>query len=299
MSIILTISKNNHFIQLTIHYLTTMATDMRWNLFLNTAALFLIVQAVGLYTGSVIFATQEIVALEATGSIINFLVSFAVATIGLVLLLKFTRTGLFFKLLFAFLIFVGTNTVFAAFIPAEAAFLLAVEMVILRFCWPNVFSHNAVMMLAIAGIAATLGLLFSITAVLVILAVLSVYDVIAVYRTKHMISLFSGLLQKGIPFSLIVPDKTADINAAVASAQPGTGRFLLLGTGDLAFPIILAVSALRFGIISSLSVIAGSFVGLFFIHVILMKKQAGAIPALPPIVFFSLLAFILSLIITL
>ena len=197
----------------------------------------------------------------------------------------------------AFLIFVGTETVFLTFVPEEAALLMAIELVLLRFLWPNVLSQNITLMLAVAGISASLGLFFSIQAILVILAVLSVYDVIAVYKTQHMITLFKGLLEKGVPFSLIVPDKASDIHVNVKDAQPGTGRFLLLGTGDIAFPIIFGVAALRFGIASAVSVIIGAFVGLFFIHVILMKKRIGAIPALPPIVFFSLVGFIISLIV--
>ena len=272
-----------------------MATDMRWRLFLNETALFLAIQFLGLYVGYWIFTHQIIIPAETTGSVITFLVSFSVATVGLIFLLKFFRTRIFFKFLLAFLIFVGSETVFTVFIPEEAAILLAFELVILRFYWPNVFSQNLALIFAVAGISATLGLFFSIEAVLIILAVLSVYDVIAVYRTKHMIALFKGLLEKGVPFSIIVPDSVSDVSVSVKDAQPGTGRFLLLGTGDVAFPIIFAVAALKFGIMSSLSVIAGAFIGLLSIHFLLMQKKVGAIPALPPIVFFSLIGFIISL----
>ena len=71
----------------------------------------------------------------------------------------------------------------------------------------------------------------------------------------------------------------------------------MIGTGDIAFPIIFAVSALSLGIVHSIAVIFGAFVGLFFIHLILSQKGSGAIPALPPIVFASLVAFIVSFLI--
>lgn len=271
-----------------------MANDMRWGLFLNESAIFLLIQAIGLYVGHWFFVRQLIVQAETTSSIFTFLISFAVATVGMILLLKHFKTRSFFKVMMAFLIFVGSETVFSVFFPEEVAILLAIELVILRFYWPNVFSQNLTLVFAIAGISATLGLFFSIQAVLVILAVLSVYDVIAVYRTKHMITLFKGLLEKGVPFSIIIPDKISDVKVNVKDARPGEGKFLHLGTGDIAFPIIFAVSALRFGITASLSVIFGAFVGLFFIHLILMQKKVGAIPALPPIVFFSLIAFIVK-----
>ncbi len=274
-----------------------MANDMRWRLFLNESFLFLLTQAIGLYTGYWLFIHKAVEQGEAASSVVTFLISFTIATIGMILLLKYFKTKVLFKLLLAFLIFVGAQTVFIVFLPEEVAILLAVELVLLRFVWPNVFSQNVALVIAVAGISATLGLFFPIYAVLVILAVLSIYDVIAVYRTQHMLTLFKGLLEKGVPFSIIVPDKARDVSVNVKEAQPGTGQFLLLGTGDIAFPIIFAVSAFEFGLLSALSVVVGAFVGLFFIHIILMQKRVGAIPALPPIVFFSLVGFIISLIV--
>ncbi len=274
--------------------MTNMADNMRWRLFLNESFLFLLTQVIGLYVGYWFFTNEVIVPAETTSSVVTFLISFSIATVGLFLFLKFFKTRVFFKFLMAFLIFVGTETVFLVFFPEKIAIILAVGLVLLRFLWPNVLSQNLTLVIAVAGISASLGLFFSIPAVLIILAVLSVYDVIAVYRTQHMITLFKGLLEKGVPFSIIVPDKVADVKVKVKEAQPGTGRFLLLGTGDIAFPIIFSVAALRFGLQTSISVIVGAFVGLFFIHLILMQKKVGAIPALPPIVFFSLIGFIIS-----
>ena len=272
--------------------------NFRRNLFLTESIIFLMVQALGLYVGLTLFQRQVIQTSATGSSVISFLISFSIATIVLILLLKFLKGKFMFKFLLAFLIFIGSETVFGTFIPEEAAILIAFELVLLRFLVPNVLTQNLVMIFAIAGIGATLGLMFSLEAVLIILAILSVYDVIAVYRTKHMVSMFSGLIKKGVPFSLVIPDKITDIKESLKDAQPGTGRFLLLGTGDVAFPIIFAVSALKYGLFASISVIIGAFVGIFFIHLILLQKKYGAIPALPPIVMFSLLAFIINLVYT-
>ena len=272
-----------------------MAQNMRWNLFLNEIILFLIVQVLGLYVGYKIFLAKEIVALSAGSSIFTFLTSFAISTIALVLVIKYFKPSLMFKALFAFLIFVGSQTVFGVFIPGIMGIVLAASLVALRFYRPTVLTQNIALIIAIAGISATLGLLFPLEAVLVILAVLSVYDVVAVYRTKHMITLFEGLLKSGTPFALVIPDKNVSVHQDIKNAQPGTGKFLMLGTGDLAFPIIFAVSALSIGLINSAAIIVGALFGMLSIHLILAKRGSGAIPALPPIIFASLIAFIISL----
>jgi len=273
-----------------------MARDYRWGLFLNEISLFFLVQALGLYVGYKLFLTEQIIALGASSSIITFLTSFTISTIALVLVIKYFKPSGLFKLLFAFLIFVGAETVFGVFIPVGyLGVALAAILVALRFYHPTVLTQNLALIIAIAGISANLGLLFPLSAVLVILAILSVYDVIAVYQTKHMLTLFKGLLDSGTPFAIIVPDKNISVHESIANAKPGTGKFLMLGTGDLAFPIIFAVSALPMGIAHSLAILAGSLVGMLSVHIILTQKKTGAIPALPPIIFASLIAFIISL----
>jgi len=133
-----------------------------------------------------------------------------------------------------------------------------------------------------------------IAAVLVILLVLSVYDIIAVYGTKHMVRMFKGFFKRGLMLSIIVPMRISDIGKSV-KVKPGRGRFLILGTGDIAFPVIFSVSALNFGLRSSFAVIAGSLVGLLAIHFILSRRRRP-IPALPPIALFSVLGFFISII---
>ncbi|MFH1424976.1 MAG: presenilin family intramembrane aspartyl protease [archaeon] len=264
-------------------------------MFFSELSLFLGAQILGVYVGFSLINMGYTYVQDTGASVSSFLISFTIATLVLVLMLKFLKSHLFFKGLLAFLIFVGAETVFAVFIWEGAALLLAIALVVLRFKLPNVFMQNLVMVIAIAGIGANLGTLFSVPAVLIILAVLCIYDVVAVYKTKHMVSLFKGMVSKGVPFSLIVPESIGDVRINVKDAVPGEGRFLMLGTGDVAFPVIFAVAALQVGLMSSVAVVAGALVGLLTIHLLLVSKKTGAIPALPPITFFSVIFFLISL----
>ena len=262
-------------------------------MFAIESLLFLAVQGIGLWVGWSLLNRGYASYGGAGESIITFLLAFLFATVVIILLLKFLKNPIFFKGLMAFLIFVGAQTVFAVPFPEIVAALIAVELLILHFRFANVFTQNISIMLAVAGVGASLGMILPVSAIIVILLVLSLYDYIAVYRTKHMVTMFHGLLDKGVPMSLVVPDKASGVVSDVQDVVPGTGKYLILGTGDIAFPVIFAVSALNYSIIHSLGVVVGSFFGLLVVHWILTKRAKGAVPALPPISILAILGFML------
>ena len=158
-------------------------------------------------------------------------------------------------------------------------------------------SHNAAIVLAVSGIGATLGLILPVIAIIILLLVLSVYDFIAVFKTKHMVKMFSSLMKKGTPLAVIIPEKFGDVGSSVHTAittkisrAPDKRKFVMLGTGDLVFPIILAVSVFgEFSLLHSLFVVAGSLIGIVIIHLLLTSKKFKALPALPPITAGSLI----------
>jgi presenilin-like A22 family membrane protease len=156
------------------------------------------------------------------------------------------------------------------------------------------------MTLAIAGIGARIGLILPVDAVIIILIVLSIYDYIAVYKTKHMVKMFKNLISRNVPLSLIVPTKLEGMKAKVDDASPGKDKkgkrkFMMLGTGDIAFPVIFAVAAARHSLFSGIAVIFGAFFGIIAVYSILINSKKGAIPALPPIAACTIIAFILSI----
>lgn len=255
--------------------------------------IFLAVQALGLWAGWSLL-NQGYASYGATSeSIFTFLLAFIFATFVIIVLLKFLKSPVFFKGLMAFLIFVGAQTVFAVLFSELAAVFIAIALLAAHFYFINVFTQNLAMGIAIAGVGASLGLVLPVPAIIVILLILSLYDYIAVYHTKHMVAMFKGLLDKGVPMSLVIPDKASRITDSVGTVAPGTGKYLLLGTGDVAFPIIFAVSALNYSFLHAIGVIIGAFFGLIVVHWILIKRAKGAVPALPPISILSIIGFML------
>jgi presenilin-like A22 family membrane protease len=264
---------------------------------------FMLAQIIGLLTGFInlsLPAFAETASIQA--SVGGFLIAFLVATTVLLLLIKFVKGNILFKIMLALLIFMGTDAVFETFMNPYIAMALAVFLVILRFVKPTVFVQNIVMTIAIAGIGATLGLMFPVGAIILILIILSVYDYIAIFKTKHMVKMFQSLVSRNVPLSIVIPGKLEHLGTDVKKAIPGKSskgdrQFMMLGTGDIAFPVVFAVSAARHSLFSGVAVLFGAFFGLVAVYSILMKKQKGAIPALPPIALCTITTFLLSLIV--
>jgi presenilin-like A22 family membrane protease len=199
--------------------------------------------------------------------------------------------------MFVFSVFIGADIVFEALLPQAPALVLAVIVALLRFLAPRVWAQNFVIIISVAGVAAWLGLSMTLQVAMSILILLSIYDVIAVYKTKHMVVMMKGMMERGVYFSIIVPEKTKNFLSHLGAARPGEG-FMFLGTGDIAFPLIFAASALKYSFISSIAIVIGALLGIIAVHILFItQRERRPMPALPPIVLGAIIGFLVSRII--
>ncbi len=227
---------------------------------------------------------------------LQFLISFFTATIIMLLFLKIFKGKFFFEFFFAVAIFFGAQIIFGTLIKGAAVYLLALGLVAARYFIPRVFVQNAALIIGIAGVSASMGLTFSWENVAVILSLLSVYDIIAVYKTKHMQKMFRGLAEKGAILAMVAPPNISGFAAKLKDIDPLNGKFLYLGTGDVALPIFFSVSVLPFGLMNSVYVIIGALTGLLATHLIFVRqKERRPMPALPPIAAGAIIGFLLSI----
>lgn len=226
-------------------------------------------------------------------SIFQFLLSFFIATSLMLFFLKLYKGKFLFEFFFAAVVIFGAQGPLGILFEKTSAFLIAVAVVILRFTYPRIWTQNLAIILGIVGIAASLGMSVKPLMALFILILLSVYDVIAVYKTRHMIKLFKGMAKKGAVLALILPKnflKWFDKFEVIKSENKN--EFIFLGTGDLALPLLFAVSAFSLGIQFSLAIIFGAVVGFIVDHLIFItQKEKKPIPALPAIAFFSIMGY--------
>lgn len=239
--------------------------------------------------------------METAPSIIWFLAAFAIITIAIILLLKYFKFPKMYSGFFAFVIFIGAEAIFSIFLPVWLAVISAAGIVALRFVWPNVATQNLAVIVGVAGVGAQIGILLNVWAVIALLAVLSIYDYIAVFRTRHMVEMFKGLMEQGTALAIVIPEsfsgfgKKMEMVSAEKMKEKSKRNFLMLGTGDLAFPLIFSVAALDISIYSAIAVIVGSLFGIFMIHWLITAKKIKALPALPPLAFCSIVGFGISL----
>ncbi len=223
----------------------------------------------------------------------QFLTTFGAATIILLLLLKKFHSSKFFTTLYLFAVAVGVGYLAAALIGPGAAILAASAVILVSLTWPIVAVHDAILLFSLAGIAATLGNTMRPTVVLPVLVIISFYDIIAVYGTKHMVSMAESLLRHKALFAMILPVRPRDYGTPVANASPG--NFIFLGTGDFVFPAILVASAARHSIVLAFATSVGAVFGVVLLRAIVVRKPVSRpMPALPPIAVCAILGYALA-----
>ncbi len=133
------------------------------------------------------------------------------------------------------------------------ALAAGVGSVMALYWHPEWYVIDVVGLLVAAGTAAIFGISLGIVPVIVLLAALAVYDAIAVYKTKHMLSLADTVIDLRLPVLLVIPKVAHYRFRAEASkfkeAAPenkGEREAMFMGLGDLVMPTILVISALQF-----------------------------------------------------
>jgi len=219
--------------------------------------------------------------------------AFLIATFLLIGLIKVMKGGLFFKIFFSFVLWFGVQILFDAVFSNFVSIILATLVVLGIFIIPRVWMWDMAIILGISGVATILGMNLAPFTVIIILAILSIYDVAAVYLTKHMIWMAKEISKRGVMFGFIIPAKMSSFNQKTEQVQFGKGDFMLLGTGDLALPVVLVVSSLSYGVGAGIIVGLSALFGLFLTHILFIQK-GRPMPALPPIALCSILGFLIA-----
>jgi len=268
-------------------------------LFFITILSFLITQILGLYCGYRLFLVKEIKEYIQTAGISWYwlIIYFILATLFSLLSIKLLKKKLFFEFLFGLMVWWGNTWVLSIFLPDPIALSLSIILLFLYFYYHNLVLHNLIITFISCAVGVSLGLVVEPKDLLIVLLILAIYDFIAVLKTKHMVSLFKSLLNKGLILALIIPYKKVQIFQSIKDARPlletPKREYTFIGTGDLIFPIIFAVSVLRYNLVSSIFILAGSVLGFAWcLYVLLIRNKP--LPGLPFITLGSAAGFVLS-----
>ncbi len=273
-----------------------------WRTFVFEIFLFSLSLALGILASirlNEIFKSLEITPSRIT--IWQFIIYFILVTLLLVLVVYFLkfRKGkkIFFKGMFLFTVAFGNLLFFGLWLPGILSFGLVILLIILLLKINSLVIHNLVLIFAIAGVGSSLGLRLKPEMVILLLLIFSVYDYIAVYKTKHMVKIAKEMVTQKAILGIVIPQEISELQTRIKKVKPG-GRFLVLGAGDIIFPLILSSSLVPQSISNSLIVALFSLIGLFFGFLIFIsKKIRQPMPALPPIALFSIIGYLITKII--
>ncbi len=187
-----------------------------------------------------------------------------IVTIITLILIHF-KLGWLWKFWFFISVFITLTIAFGSFIPEIVAVLLALILTAAKIFYPTRFFHNLPELFIYAGLAAVFVPVLSILSISVLLILLAVYDMIAVWKTKHMVSMAKFQAGQKLFAGFYIPyDKKAAI----------------LGGGDIGFPLLFSAVLLKhLGLPAAiLSVILSSFALLLLL---IFSKKNKFYPAMP------------------
>jgi presenilin-like A22 family membrane protease len=189
---------------------------------------------------------------------------------------------LLMKLWFFFAFVAGISVALSAFgVEPMFAIVAAAVITLLKFKETDIVTHNLGEILLYGGIVALFVPMLNLFAVTLLLIIMSVYDFIAVFITKHMVSLAKMQESLGIFSGIIVVNKD---------------EVAILGGGDIAFTMLFASVVLRdFGSMPALLAVYGAALGILALIIIGEKKKFY--PAMPFVTIGCLLGYGLSMII--
>jgi len=270
-----------------------------WRIFTIEAFLFCLTISLGVATA---FKINEILEFQKIAipqiSFWKFIFYFLLATLLIFLIsyfLKFKKgKGVFFKGIFILATFWGGALLLSCWMPNLPALILIGILIFWWFKKPSILIQDLCLILGIAGVGSILGLSLAPQIVVLLLVIFSIYDFIAVYKTKHMVKMAKEMIESKAILALVVPPNILGLRASLEEIKPG-GKFLILGGGDIVFPLLLCVSLIPFGILNSLIVAIFALIGLLVSFLFFFsQKVRQPIPALPPIALFSILGYLIT-----
>lgn len=186
------------------------------------------------------------------------------------------------------------DTVGSVGLPAIA---IGIGLTILVFIHPEWWVIDLAGLTSCAGMAAMLGYIIGVWPCVALLIGLMIYDYIAVYKTKHMITMANQAIKAKLPMLFVVParagysfirDRTGIEDSKSDKAKERPRNAFMLGFGDAVFPAVLAVAAkvglsspaIGFIPMSSAGVIVGAAIAMVVLEWYITKRPGGA-PGLP------------------
>lgn len=298
-------------------------------------SLFLIVQLSGLLLVFCFISPSQVVVVSsgaaASGQVIFFFIYLIVAAVIMFFLFRIHRGPILFIAIEAVVVVSASFYLFllilSSLFPQSIDYVVPISLaggvvlIAAKNKWPGL--RNFVAVVSSIGVGLVLGTYFGFSAAFMLMALIAVYDYVAVFITKHMVTLGRETVNRNLAFMVgaydveVVPrgylkgreakqmgrifegTKSETLRRLMKAGNVPMPSFSALGAGDLALPLMLAISAYitYFDYFLSLIIVFGASIGLVFTLKV-AKKYQMALPAIPPLFSFSSIAFGIAVLIS-
>lgn len=154
---------------------------------------------------------------------------------------------------------------FSAWLADGAAFVVSLGLSFWRVLRKTAVIHNLTEVFLYGGLATIFVPFLSLSGIVILLLLISVYDMIAVWQTKHMVTMAKFQTKMKLFAGLMIPYG---------------GKTAILGGGDVGFPLLLSGVVLK-----SLGFVPALVVSLFFavglLGLLLFSTKGKFYPAMP------------------
>jgi presenilin-like A22 family membrane protease len=239
-----------------------------------------------------------------SSTFIYIIAAILIGTALIFLIIRFKKMG-WWKVWYFLAVFVCLSIAFNAFINTLIAMALAVFFALYKLLRPSVIIHNITEIFIYGGLVAIFVPVLNVFWAFMLLLVISVYDMIAVWKSGHMIKLakaqteakvFAGLL---IPYSLKKAKKVKKVRIKKAAPKKGVKvgglKTAILGGGDIGFPLLFAAVVLKdIGFLKALAIPVFVTAALFVLLV--LSKKGRFYPAMPFLTAGCIIGYLITLV---
>ncbi len=247
--------------------------------------------------------------ISATPAIIYFFAVVAVLVIVL-FFIPVHKLKYVFRVLFTVMYSWGALITLWLIWPAHnsfAVYIIAIACGILWLLWGRIWLQNTLLMMTLAAMGSVFGFFFmSPWAFITVMAAISIYDFLAV-KFGLMVWMADKLSETTTLPAYIFPRNRKDWNLSVhainvnelAATKSEHREYSILGGGDIGFPLMLTTAvfyqkdlypAIVIGVFAIAGLIAAYLIQSWFL-------KGKPMPALPPITAFSIIGFLMTLVI--
>mgnify|MGYP000620533207 CR=1 FL=1 len=231
--------------------------------------------------------------MEGVDSFLFILMSIGIGT-GLLLFLIKIKKFQFWKIFFFLAVWMSVTILLGVFINPEIALAIGFILAVAKLYSRNILLMNLTEVFMYSGIAVLFAPLIEVQYMAILLVIIAVYDMIAVWKSKHMVVMAKAMTKENIFAGFTIPYEGKSISLNLKKKVKGKTKtkstVAILGGGDVAFPLLFSGSTINYlvgtlGISKNLAfmqtLLIPVFVMLFLLILFWTAKKDKFYPAMP------------------